>query len=160
MGQTHNGPGNGTDVPFALAAGADGSSLFVTGYSLGSGTSNDYATVAYGAATGAKRWVRRYNAAGNGADLGSDVAVDPDGSQLFVTGLSVGSASGADFATLAYDAATGSRLWLRRYNGPGNGRDAGFAVGVAPDGTRVFATGDSDGSTSGADYATLGYSTG
>ena len=35
-----------------------------------------------------------------------------------------------DYATVAYDAATGGRLWARRYNGPGNGRDWAVSTGA------------------------------
>ena len=44
------------------------------------------------------------------------MAVSPGGSRVFVTG-----ASGGDSETVAYSAATGRRLWVSRYNGPGTG---------------------------------------
>ena len=50
--------------------------------------------------------------------------VSPDGSKVFVTGYSVGSASGYDYATVAYDASTGSELWVKRYDGPGTATTA------------------------------------
>ena len=38
---------------------------------------------------------------------------------VFVTGVSNGgSTSSDDYATIAYDASTGARLWVNRYNGP------------------------------------------
>ena len=42
-----------------MAVSPDGQTVFVTGYS-GSSTGDDYATVAYNAATGTPRWVKRY----------------------------------------------------------------------------------------------------
>ena len=42
---------------------------------------------------------------------------------LFVTGKSKGSASDFDYATVAYDAATGAQLWVKRYDGPENHPD-------------------------------------
>src|SRR5437867_4255719 len=62
-----------------------------------------------------------------------------------------------DARGFASERASGSMLWTRRYQGPGNGNDYGRPVVVSPDGTRVFVTGTSKGSTGGFDYATLAY---
>jgi hypothetical protein len=62
-------------------------------------------------------------------DQTTAVAPSPDGATVFVTGFSTGSGGFFDFATLAYDAATGHRRWLARYNGPGNDQDQAFALG-------------------------------
>jgi hypothetical protein len=75
-----------------------------------------------------------------------------------VTGNSYeGAATGDDYATVAYNTATGARVWAKRYNGPGNGADAGNSVAVSPAGTTVYVTGSSDGGISGVDYATVAY---
>jgi hypothetical protein len=85
--------------------------------------------------------------------------VSPDGSQVFVTGYSTRSTIGIyDYATVVYDASTGAQLWAKRYNGPANGSDIANDLGVSPDGSGVFVTGRSPGSTSGLDYATVAYS--
>jgi hypothetical protein len=96
--------------------------VFVTGSSAGSASALDYATIAYNASTGAKAWVKRYNGPGNGEDHAT-LRVSPDGTEVFVTGYSTGSTGGGDYATIAYNASTGARLWVARYNGPGNGED-------------------------------------
>jgi WD40 repeat protein len=152
----YNGPGNGYDDARSVAVSPDGSKVFVTGASTGV-TSGDYATIAYNAATGAQLWVTRYNGPGNGDDSGGTVAVSPDGSKVFVTGTSPGVTSNADYATIAYNAATGAQLWVTRYNGPGNGVDLGGYLAVSPSGGTVFVTGQSEGATSGFDYATIAY---
>jgi hypothetical protein len=91
-------------------------------------------------------WASRYNGSGNGVDVAESLAVSPSGETVFVTGYSnQGTAAGFDYATVAYDAATGAQLWVSSYNGPGNGGDSAFSVAVSPSGGTVFVTGDSDG---------------
>jgi WD40 repeat protein len=154
----YNGPGNGIDQAHAVAVSPAGGRVFVTGHSQGAASAQDYATIAYDAATGARVWVKRYNGPGNGADGGYSVAVSPAGGTVFVTGTSWASRTGYDCTTVAYRAATGAQAWARRYNGPGNGDDAGAWVAVSPAGGRVFVTGHSGGATTGPDYTTIGYS--
>jgi hypothetical protein len=77
---------------------------------------------------------------------------------VFVTGQSAGRKTGPDYATVAYDAATGRQLWVRRHNGFGSNPDIAYSVAVSPAGTSVFVTGQSwSGRTTGA-YATIAYS--
>ena len=153
----YNGSANNVDVANALGVSADGSRVFVTGESIGSGGDFDYASVAYDAATGTQRWVRRFNGAANQGDIAHALGVSPDGSRVFVTGESIGSGNASDYLTIAYNAATGQRSWMKRKNGPANGEDVANALGVSPDGSRVFVTGFSHGSGSGRDYATVAY---
>src|SRR5439155_201224 len=127
----YNGPANGDDAALALGVSPGGSKVFVTGYSTGSTSSYDYATVAYNASTGARLWVKRYNGPANGADAAFALGVSPDGSKVFVTGYSNGSTSSFDYATVAHDASTGVLLWVRRYKGPGNDYDTAYALGVS-----------------------------
>jgi WD40 repeat protein len=154
--QRYNGPGNSFDAASSVAVSPGGSRVFVTGASRGVRSGPDYATVAYSAVTGARLWVQRYNGPGNGSDAASAVAVSPGGSRVYVTGASQGTRSGPDYATVAYSAVTGARLWAARYNGPGNGSDAASAVAVSPDGSRVFVTGASRGATT-TGYLTVAY---
>jgi hypothetical protein len=149
----------GEDFAAALAVSADGR-VFVTGNSLASPTEQDYATVAYDAATGKQLWVSRY--VGPGDSGASAVAVSPGGGRVFVTGLSNGTDTGWDYATVAYSAATGRQLWVSRFTSPHNHEDFARAVAVSPSGRTVFVTGDSHGrshgASSGPDYATVAYS--
>ena len=154
----YNGPANGVDAARSVAVSPGGARVFVTGFSVGGpATGTDYATVAYSAATGRQLWVSRYNGPGNGVDVASSVAVSPGGARVFVTGSSAGRTAGDDYATVAYGAAAGRRLWASRYNGPGNGYDAARSVAVSPGGARVFVTGYSVGRTAGNAYATVAY---
>ena len=123
----------------ALAVSGNGSTVFVTGWSSGT-THDDYATVAYDAATGAQLWVQRYDEAG-AYEQATDIGVSPDGSKLFVTGSSTVDFYATHWATVAYDAATGAQLWVKRFDGA-DGESTPHALGVSPDGSRVFVTGE------------------
>src|SRR3990172_7509608 len=70
----YNGPGNSGDAASALAVDNAGN-VYVTGYSDGSGSSWDYATIKY-APNGDSLWVRRYNGPGNSSDEAYALAVD------------------------------------------------------------------------------------
>src|SRR2546429_648790 len=61
------------------------------------------------AVPGAKLWAKRYNGTGNNADVATSVAVSPTGGTVYVTGQSYGTASVVDYATVAYNAATGTQ---------------------------------------------------
>jgi len=50
-----------------------------------------------------------------------------------------------DFATVAYNAATGTQRWVARYNETSNGWDAGGSVAITPDGRTVTVAGPSFG---------------
>jgi hypothetical protein len=158
----YNGPGNSQDQALSIAASPDGRRVYVTGTSIGDGTSYDYATVAYDAASGAQLWVSRYNGSGNAADQAWSLAVSPDGRRVFVTGYSWGGDPAAggthyDYATVAYDADTGSQLWVTRYNSSSNKEDRARWIAVSPDGERVYVTGKSVDLVTDADYATIAY---
>jgi CTP:phosphocholine cytidylyltransferase-like protein len=95
----YSGSGNNNDILAAVAV--DGSNnVIVTGWSVGSGTTNDYTTVKYSSA-GMPLWTNRYNGPVNGDDRASAVAVDRSGN-VIVTGYSTGSSGSYDFATIKY----------------------------------------------------------
>src|SRR5437588_240122 len=66
-------------------------------------------------------WVQRYNGPGDGDDVATAMVVDSAGN-AFVTGYSLGSGTGYDYATMKYSP-TGARLWLKRYDGPVHSHD-------------------------------------
>jgi hypothetical protein len=112
-GHVH-GTGRATDIPAAIAVSPRGGAVLVTGQSWGGHTGFDFATVSYATATGATRWMKRYDRADRN-DFASSVAVSLNGRRVFVTGGSEGRTGASDFATLAYAAASGARLWTRRH---------------------------------------------
>ncbi|MCH8275593.1 MAG: SBBP repeat-containing protein, partial [Armatimonadetes bacterium] len=147
----YDGPGNGRDFAFALAVDSGGS-VYVTGRS--DGTDWDYATLKYDT-NGNQLWVRRYDGPGGGRDQANALAVDSAGS-VYVTGLSVGSGTARDYATMKYDT-NGNLLWEMRYNGPGNETDEARALALDSAGN-VYVTGDSQGGpATRQDYATIKY---
>jgi uncharacterized delta-60 repeat protein len=149
----YNGPGNGEDTATAIAV--DGSNnVLVTGYSPGSGSANDYATIKYSSA-GVPLWTNRYNGPGNYDDYATAVAVDAS-NNVIVTGYSFGNGSFFDYATVQYSSA-GVPLWTKRYNGPGNSADHAQAV-VVDSNNSVIVTGYSRGSGGSYDFATIEYS--
>src|ERR1039457_7084310 len=135
--QRYNGPGNE-----AYAVAVDGSNnVSVTGYSYGSGSSDDYAIIKYSSA-GVPLWTNRYNGPGNGGDFAYAAAVDSS-NNVIVTGYSDGGGYNHDYATIKYSSA-GVPLWTNLYNGPGNGGDFAYAVAVDTS-NNVIVTGYSDG---------------
>src|SRR5205085_2057766 len=87
-------------------------------------------------------------------EIARALAVDGAGN-VYVTGSSETSGSGADYLTVSYGTA-GNPRWVARYKGPGNGEDV--ATGLALDGAgNVYVTGWSASSSTGIDYTTLKY---
>src|SRR5258708_31260564 len=136
----YNGPASAYDNAAAVAVSPQGGTIFVTGRSFGAKTGEDFATIAYSAGTGAQLGVSRYSSPGNAADAASSLTVSPDGRTVFVTGQSGRSA----FATVAYRAATGARLWAKVY-GIANNQSAAPHIAVSPNGHTIFVSGTSNG---------------
>jgi PQQ-like domain len=116
----------------------DGSRLYVTGYQ-GDGSAEDFATVAYDAATGLRIWVATYDAGDR--DETTAISVDPDGSRVYVTGISAGAGTRGDYATVAYNATSGQEIWVARYDGPAHKRDEPACIAVST--SQVLVTGAS-----------------
>jgi hypothetical protein len=150
------GPGNNTDDATSIAVNPSTGNVYVTGASWGGASMFDYATVAYNAA-GQQQWATRFNGPGNNADQATSVAVIPASDLVYVTGQSAGTNTGADYATIAYDGATGVEQWAKRYNDASNGTDTASALAVNPASGTVYVTGRSHASTGLIDYATVAY---
>ena len=149
------GPAGGVAAATSMAASPTGAAVFVTGYSIDSGGTGSAVTIAYDPATGTQRWISRSSGSGQGT-LPSSMTVSPAGATVFVTGSSDGP-NGLDYATIAYNAATGARLWISRYNGPASGDDGASSVATGPGGKKVFVTGYSTGRNGSPAYATVAY---
>jgi hypothetical protein len=147
------GPVSGSHYASGIAVDGSGNT-FVTGSSAGSGSGNDFVTVAY-LSGGTPWWTNRYNGAGNGDDAANAIALDTNGN-VFVTGGAVIGGLTA-FASIKYSNG-GIPLWTNFYQGPGNspyGGASDIAVDVAGN---VLITGTSIGSGTYQDFATIKYS--
>ena len=132
-------PVDGQNASVAIAETPDGSRVVTAGYAPGSASAHDFLIAATDAATGGRRWTATYDGPSAGDDQGVALAISADGSKAFVTGESQHAPGNYDFATVAYDVATGSRLWVARYDGPASRGDVPTAIAV--DGNRVYVTG-------------------
>ncbi len=96
----YNGPANGYDEGRAIAIGASGA-LYVTGYSAGVGTSNDYLTLKIDTLTGNTLWVARFDGPSSNSDQAFAMQLDNIES-IYVTGTSKGSGTNQDFSTIKW----------------------------------------------------------
>jgi len=132
---------------YDVAVSPDGSTVFSTGTtSYGTTAPGQMATVAVDAQTGETKWSRVYQSTGvaGQSDRGTRIAVSADGSKVFVTGESscpygCGSGAFSGYSTVAYDAATGHRLWAAQVADDGPGA---YSIAVTPDGSTVFVNGE------------------
>ena len=129
------------DGPADLALSPDGSRLYVTGTEGTSEGASVYLSLAYDVSEAeppaGPLWVATYDGPGPGPDAAAAIGLSDDGDTVFVTGTSDGGPTLLDWATGAYDAATGEERWVARSASEGEDRAAGLAVA----GDRVVVTG-------------------
>ena len=143
------GVDNGNVVVFS----ADSRSVYIGGVTTPTAGDLDYVTIAYDVTNGTQQWVSIYQGLGaGGTNAPFDLAVSPDGKQVYVTGESAGAREyELDYATVAYDALSGSELWVSRSQPSFVDRACCLAV----DQDHVYVTGDSYTGPRGGDYQAL-----
>jgi hypothetical protein len=154
----YEGAGGGPDYATGVATAPSGV-FFVTGSAYaGLVGGDDYATVAY-SYRGQELWVASYDGPDQNIDQAAAVAVvGRKEGPVVVTGYSFGGpATGNDFTTVAHDAATGDRLWVARYDGPGHDTDAATDVATSRANRAVIVTGSSTGADGTLDVLTIAY---
>jgi uncharacterized delta-60 repeat protein len=104
---------NGSDQAKSCAVDENGN-IYVAGFSYGSGTNNDFATIKYNSA-GQQQWVARQNGMANSDDKAQALILD-DNYNIYVTGYST--TQNVDITTIKYDS-SGSQLWIIYYNSSG-----------------------------------------
>jgi hypothetical protein len=95
----YDGPANETDYGNAIAVDNSGNA-YVTGTSIGTVGSYDYATIKY-SPNGQRQWVARYNGPGSDSDEANAIVLDGS-NNVYVTGFSSQSGFDFDFATIKY----------------------------------------------------------
>ena len=149
----YNGPGSGNDEARAIATDSN-NNIYVTGRSKGTVSDDDYATIKYDT-DGNEIWVARYNGPGNDYDSASAIAIDSN-DNIYVTGASCASDGPWDYATIKYTPDSNIPVWVARYNGPGDDEDLARAIAIDSD-SNIYVTGESVGSGTYYDYATIKY---
>ena len=116
----YNGTGKAQDGVTAMALDANGN-VYVTGYSDGNGTGQDFATVKY-SSNGTALWTNQFNGPGNDYDYPPAMAVDDSGN-TYVAGTTYASNAGTyNYATIKYTAA-GKPAWTNYYTSVGDRTD-------------------------------------
>jgi DNA-binding beta-propeller fold protein YncE len=146
--------GRGDSQPSGIAVSPDSSKVFVTGYTSfpNACCPDQFVTVAYDAASGARLWLARTFNVLHVGSLATGVAVSPDGSSVYVAGE-----AGKNPVVVAYDAATGAQQWVSRYQVPRGAGGGSEGVAVSPDGSKVFLTGPFRAPPAGPKFATVAY---
>ena len=150
----YNGPGNGSDLAFAIALDNSGN-VYVTGSDQKKATeyNADYLTVKYNSA-GVQQWTARYNGIFNDNDEANDIVVDKSGN-VYITGWTNGVSPAWDMTTIKYSA-SGAQQWVKTYNGPKDSADVGNKIALDGNGN-VYVAGASAGKTSHWDFITIKY---
>jgi outer membrane protein assembly factor BamB len=127
----------------------------MTGKAYGEGYPDFYYGTYKVAPNGTVLWTNFYPTPPVSVSVATSIAADSANS-CYVTGYSPGTNSGNDIVTIKYGA-NGNQIWLQRYNGPGNGNDAGNAVAVDNNGN-VYVAGYDTTTAGGTEMALIKYS--
>src|SRR5262245_821759 len=134
----YDDPVHGDDGAVDIGTSPDGATVYMAGVA-GGPSSSQILVIAYDATNGARIWARRV-----GSQLLFDeaaaLAVSPDGSAVFVTGVRR-YFDDSDIRTISLDASAGSVRWSRRFEGSTGQPSGSTDLRVSPDGSLVVMTG-------------------
>jgi uncharacterized delta-60 repeat protein len=145
----YNGPANDGDLVSSMSLDNSGN-VYTTGWSFGTTTNSDYATVKYNS-IGSEQWSARWDDPASSFDYANDIAVDENGN-VYVTGISQGMGTDNDYTTVKYNS-IGQQQWAVPYNGNTNGSDIGSNIVLDYLGD-VYVTGHTDNNIQ---YSTIKY---
>lgn len=98
-------------------------------------------------------WLERYDGISTNVSAANDIVVDSL-RNIYVLGKNGSSSGNGDITLLKYNQ-FGDIVWVKKYNGPGNGND--LSNGLKISGKNIYVTGCSAGKGSGVDYVTIKY---
>ncbi len=151
--RTFDGPTHGGDEPRDMIVDSE-DNLLICGVQDISWNYN-YMVLKIDGDTGDTLWNANYDGPPGWYDVASSIAEGPDGTVL-VTGLSDGTGTGWDWATIAYNSSDGAQVWEKRFDGPTSQSDEASHVIASPEG-EVFVTGYGYGDGSNKDMFTVCY---
>ncbi len=144
--------GQREDRAVAIAASPNGSTVFVTGSSEDQFARSQFATFAYRASDGKQLWIAIY--AGRSDSSVHAMVLSPDGSRVYVGGNTYRRHQA--FTVVSYNTSNGSSVWVMS-DGVGRRRNRVTALGISPDGTRLFVTGWLIGHSGNHDYGVVAH---
>jgi hypothetical protein len=148
----YSGPSLDYNMPYKITLNDTGNTR-VQGTTYGLGPPGDCVAVRRDS-SGVEEGTVVFNGPCDGIDQPSAVAVD-EGGNVYLTGWTYDPDTGRDYVTVKYDS-LGKRRWVRSYDGPAHSDDTPYAITVDEDGN-VYVTGESEGSSTSSDYATVKY---
>jgi len=152
--QRYSYEGNWSDEGQAITV-DDTGNVYVTGRSVSTTTSWDYATMKY-STSGIQQWATRYHGMSNYDDEPTGIALDDSGN-VYVTGKSgIDQLFRYQFATVKYTP-NGTQEWVKTYIGPANLSANANAV-VIDHQNSICVTGLDYGADTTAEYVTIKYS--
>jgi len=82
----------------------------------------NYMALKFDSSDGTLIWEAGYDGPPGWYDVANAIAEGPGGS-VIISGLSDGTGTGWDWATVAFDGTTGQQLWVERFDGPASQSD-------------------------------------
>lgn len=137
---TYAGEGNQTDKAWGIVVDTDGA-VYITGETTDAYSNVNYVTIKYSAYS-AELWKSFYNGTGNGEDVASSIGLVGSNS-VVVTGKSWGTSDTYDYATVRYNASTGTQNQVNIYSFTGTSYDIAMDIAVSPT-NKVIITGFSE----------------
>jgi Tol biopolymer transport system component len=146
-------------IAWALVVSPDGTKAYVAGTDYNaSGYPAESLTLALNAPSLTSIWQQTIS---KGDPTEGAIALNASGSTLFWAGVHYGTPVSDytqwDYLTTAYRTSDGNLNWSQAYDSSVSDEDVPGALGVSPDGSKVFVTGFSYGGSSRFDQATVAY---